>query len=143
LVIHFPIGLLVAAVAIDVVDALFKRPAWLGAAATSLYVVGAATTILAYFTGVQAGSTVFVPGMAHPLIDDHGRWAVVTVWFFAAVAVLRVAVWRVGVPRRRLYRALLLITGLTGILLLQQTAERGARLVYEHGVGVIAAPQSP
>jgi uncharacterized membrane protein len=143
LVIHFPIGLLVAAVAVDVVDAVFKRPAWLGAAATSLYVVGAATTILAYFTGVQAGSTVFVPGMAHPLVDDHGRWAVVTVWFFAAVAVLRVAVWKVGFPRRRLHRVLLLITGLTGILLLQQTAERGARLVYEHGVGVIAAPQSP
>jgi uncharacterized membrane protein len=125
------------------VDAIFKRPAWLGAAATSLYVVGAATTILAYFTGVQAGSTVFVPGMAHPLVDDHGRWAVVTVWFFGAVAVLRLAVWRVGAPRRRLHRVLLLITGLTGILLLQQTAERGARLVYEHGVGVIGAPQSP
>jgi uncharacterized membrane protein len=29
-----------------------------------------------------------------------------------------------------------------GVLILQQTAERGARLVYEHGVGVIAAPGS-
>ncbi|MGH9146254.1 MAG: DUF2231 domain-containing protein [Vicinamibacterales bacterium] len=143
LVIHFPIGLWVTAVAIDLVDALFERPAWLGAAATSLYVAGAAAAIVAYLTGVQAGSTVFVPGMAYPLIDDHNRWAVVTVWFFAAVAVLRLAVWRLGIPRRRLHRVLLLVTGLTGILLLQQTAERGARLVYEHGVGVIAAPQSP
>lgn len=29
--------------------------------------------------------------------------------------------------------------GIVGIVLLQQAAERGARLVYEHGVGVIAA----
>ena len=71
LVIHFPIVLLITAATIDLVDTVFERPAWLGAAATSLYVAGAASTVAAYLTGVQAGSTVFIPGMAHPVVDDH------------------------------------------------------------------------
>jgi hypothetical protein len=35
---------------------------------------------------------------------------------------------------------ILLSLGVAGALLAQQMAERGARLVYEYGVGVIAAP---
>lgn len=123
--------------AIDVVDAVFGRPAWLGAAATSLTTVGAAATIVAYFTGVQAGSTVFIPGMAHPLVADHRSWALVTVWYFAVAAVVRLAARRAGFPRARSHHVLPLAAGLIGLVLLQQTAERGARLVYEHGVGVI------
>ena len=33
LVIHFPLVLLITAAAIDLMDTLFERPAWLGAAA--------------------------------------------------------------------------------------------------------------
>jgi uncharacterized membrane protein len=86
---------------------------------------------------------VFIPGMAHPVVDDHRNWALVTTWYVVAAAVMRLAARRVGFPRARSRRVLLLTTGLIGVLFLQQTAERGARLVYEHGVGVIAAPGSP
>jgi len=142
LVIHFPIVLLITAVTVDLVDALFVRPAWLGTAAAGLYVAGATAAVAAYITGVQAGSTVFIPGMAHPLVDNHNNWALVTVWYFAVAAVIRLAAWHAGFPRARSHRLVLLAVGLIGVLLLQQTAERGARLVYEHGVGVIAAPAS-
>jgi len=142
LVIHFPIVLLITAAAVDVVDALFERPAWLNAAATSLYVAGAAASVTAYLTGVQAASTVFVPGMAHPVVADHRHWALVTASYFAATTVIRLALWHAGFPRVRSHRVWLATAGLIGVLLLQQTAERGARLVYEHGVGVIAAPGS-
>lgn len=142
LVIHFPIVLLITAAAIDLVDVVFERPAWLGTAAASLYVVGAAATVAAYVTGTQAGSTVFIPGMAHPAVEDHRSWALVTAWYFAVSVVIRVAARRAGFPRTRPHRLLLLTIGLIGVLFLQQTAERGARLVYEHGVGVIAAPGS-
>jgi uncharacterized membrane protein len=77
LVIHFPIVLLIAAAAVDLVDALFERPAWLSAAATSLYTAGAAAAVAAYLTE-QAGATALVPGMAHPVINDHRSWALVT-----------------------------------------------------------------
>ena len=52
---------------------------WLGTA-TFLYAAGAVATIAAYVTGVQAGSTVFVPGMAHPVVEDHRSWALYTAW---------------------------------------------------------------
>lgn len=140
LVVHFPIVLLITAAAIDLVDVLFERPAWLGAAATSLYVAGAASAVAAYLTGVQAGATVLTPGMTHPFVGDHRSWALVTASYFAVAAIVRLVARRAGFPRARSYRLLLLVVGLIGVVLLQQTAERGARLVYEHGVGVIAAP---
>ena len=40
--------------------------------------------------------------------------------------------------RNRPRRVLLLAIGLVALVLIQQTAERGARLVYEFGTGVIA-----
>lgn len=142
LVIHFPIVLLIAAAMVDLVDALFERPAWLGTAATNLYVAGAGAAIAAYLTGQQAAATVFLPGMAHPIVDDHRAWALLTAWYFGIVAVARLSARLAGFPRARSHRVLLLTAGLIGVLFLQQTAERGARLVFEHGVGVIAAPGS-
>ena len=142
LIVHFPIVLLITAVTIDLIDALFERPTWLGTASTSLYTVGTGEALAAYYTGVQAASTVFVPGMAHPIVADHRSWATFTAWYFGVAVVIRLAARRADIPRARSHRVLLLVGGLVGILLLQQTAERGARLVYEQGVGVIAAPQA-
>jgi uncharacterized membrane protein len=142
LIIHFPIALLIAAAMVDLVDALFERPAWLGSGAASLYVAGAAAAVVAYVTGRQAAATVFVPGMAHPIVEDHRAWALLTVWYVGIVAAARLSALLAGFPRARAHRVLLLTAALIGVLFLQQTAERGARLVYEHGVGVIAAPGS-
>ena len=52
--IHFAIVLTITAAAIELVDVVFARPAWLDTA-TFLYAAGAAATIAAYVTGVQAG----------------------------------------------------------------------------------------
>jgi uncharacterized membrane protein len=142
LVIHFPIVLLITAVVIDLVEVLLERPAWLSAAATSLYAAGAAAAVAAYLTGIQAGSTVFLPGMAHPVVAGHRAWALFTTSYVGILAVARLATRLAGFPSARFHRVLVLTAGLVGIFFLQQTAERGARLVYEHGVGVIAAPES-
>jgi uncharacterized membrane protein len=142
LIIHFPIALLIAAAMVDLVDALFERPAWLGVGGTSLYLVGAGAAIVAVVTGRQAAATVFVPGMAHPIVEDHRAWALTTAWYVGIVAAARLTALLGGFPRARTHRVLLLTAALIGVVLLQQTAERGARLVYEHGVGVIAAPGS-
>ena len=85
---------------------------------------------------------MFVPGMAHPIVEDHRAWALLTVWYVGIVAAARLSALLAGFPRARAHRVLLLTAALIGVLFLQQTAERGARLVYEHGVGVIAAPGS-
>ena len=137
LVIHFPIVLVMTAVVVDLVDVLFERSPWLQAATTTLYVAGAVSTVVAYLTGTQAGSTVLVPGMAYPILTAHGQWALATMSCCIVVAVLRLAMLRGGGARSRPRRMLLLAIGLVTLVLIQQTAERGARLVYEFGTGVI------
>jgi uncharacterized membrane protein len=140
LVIHFPIVLVIAAAVVDLVDVAFERSPWLTAATTTLYVTGAMSLIVAYVTGTQAASTVLVPGMAYPVLTAHGQWALATMAYCIVVATLRMILLRGERGRNRRRRVALLGLGLFSVVLIQQTAERGARLVYEYGTGIIGAP---
>ena len=140
LVIHFPIVLVLTAAVVDVVDVAFERSQWLKAATTTLYVTGALSLVVAFLTGLQAASTVLVPGMAYPVITAHRQWALVTMTYCIVVATLRLLVLRGTNGRSRRRRIALLGIGLVAVVLVQQTAERGARLVYEYGTGIVGAP---
>ena len=118
----------------------FARPAWLTAAATSLYVLGVVGAVAAVVTGQQAAATVLTPGLAHPIVEQHRIWALATRGYFGALVSVRIAIRLAGVTLTRRHRALLLVAALAGVVALQQTAERGARLVYQYGVGVIGSP---
>jgi uncharacterized membrane protein len=137
LVVHFPIVLVLTAAVVDLVDVVFERSPWLRTATTTLYVTGALSLIVAFFTGREAGATVLVPGMAYPVLTAHRQWALVTTGYCIIVAALRLVLLRGEAGRSRRRRVLLLGIGLVSIVLIQQTAERGARLVYEFGTGVI------
>jgi uncharacterized membrane protein len=137
LVIHFPIVLVMTAAVVDLVDVAFERSAWLKAATTTLYVAGALSLIVAYVTGLQAAGTVLIPGMAYPVITEHRQWALVTMAYCIGIATLRLLVLRGDGGRSRRRRIAMLATGLVSVVLIQQTAERGARLVYEYGIGII------
>ena len=137
LVIHFPIALVLTAAVVDMVDVAFERSPWLKAATTTLYVTGALSLIVAYVTGLQASETVLVPGMAYPVITEHRQWALVTMTYCIAIAALRLLVLRGDGGRSRRRRIALLGIGLVAVVLIQQTAERGARLVYEYGTGIV------
>ena len=140
LVIHFPIVLVMAAAVVDLVDVAFERSAWLKAATTTLYVTGALSLIVAFLTGLQAQGTVLIPGMAYPVLGEHRQFAFITMTYCIVVAALRLIVLRGENGRSRRRRVALLAIGLVSVVLIQQTAERGARLVYEYGTGVIGAP---
>ena len=140
LVIHFPIVLVLTAAVVDVVDVAFERSQWLKAATTTLYVTGALSLVVAFLTGIQAASSVLVPGMAYPVITAHRQWALVTMTYCIVVAALRLLVLRGTNGRSRRRRIALLGIGLVAVVLVQQTAERGARLVYEYGTGIVGAP---
>jgi uncharacterized membrane protein len=139
MLVHFPIVLVLLAAGADVVQLLRPR---LGAGrlAPTLYLLGAASGVAAFLTGRTAALEVFIPGMAHGLVDDHRAWALLTTAALVAVATTRVAVQFVRRSDGLGWRMLFAVTGLVLAVLVQQTAERGARLVYEQGVGVIPGP---
>ncbi len=138
LVIHFPIALIIVAAFADLVDVLCGRPKWLASAATTLFAFGAAGAIVACLSGQQALETVLMPGMAHPIVEAHRTWAFATTFYFCVLTVIRVGT-AFRTPLARRYRVVLLLASLVGVAGLQQTAERGGRLVYEQGVGVIGS----
>ena len=136
LLVHFPIALLCAAAAVDVVGWVFRRNRLLRQAATLLYVLGTGGAIAAYVTGRAASQTIWLPGMAQAVLRQHWDWALRTVWFFGIVTLVRLAILR---PSRRDPRpsivAAFALVGLVGIGLLIETGDRGGRLVFQYGVG--------
>ena len=140
MIVHFPIVLVMLAALADLIHLVRPRMRGPDAAATSLYLLGALSAASAYESGRMAAGTVFTPGMAHGLVDEHGSWALATTISFVVVATLRPVGRLVGLADTRARRLLFLALGLAVLVLVQQTAERGARLVYEQGVGVVTGP---
>jgi uncharacterized membrane protein len=137
LVIHFPIAWLIAAFIVDVVSLVLRRAAWAQTTASCLYAAGALSALAAYLSGRQAAAGVFIPGMAQPIVRDHWNWALATTIYFMLVAVARIALTLNRRPLAFWQRAGAAAIGLVGMWLLFHTGEQGARLVYEHGVGVL------
>ena len=135
--VHFPLALLSAAAALDVVAWALRRNVFLRHGATLLYVLGTAGAVAAYVTGRAAARTIWLPGMAQAVLGEHWGWALRTVWFFAIITLTRAVLLR---PSRRspghALVAAFALAGLVGIGLLLETGDRGGRLVYQHGVGI-------
>ena len=136
LLVHFPIAWWIAAVIGDLVALAFPRAKWADTAATFLYPAGAAAAVVTYLTGRRAAASVLVPGMAYPLVQQHWNWALATTISFAAIAVVRMWVKRQQPNPRGSLRVALVVVACAALLSLVQTGERGARLVFERGVGV-------
>ena len=140
LLVHFPIGLIVTAALIDLAALGADPRSTLRRAATGLYLAGAATLIAAYFTGRSDAALVRIPGPAHAVVDEHWTWALRTTVYMGLLGAGRLGLELAGLLTGRGRWLPVVAAGLVGVLLLFQTAERGGRLVYEHGVGV-AAPR--
>ncbi len=137
LVVHFPIALLLAAVATDLLSVVMARRPALREAATWLYCAGAGTAVAAYLTGGNAADSMLLPAAVTPLVDDHDNWAFRTTVLFALLAAARVALPRFLTLKAPVWWGAFAL-GLLGAGMLYETAERGGRLVFEHGLGVQA-----
>ena len=137
MIVHFPIVLVILAVAADLIHFMRPRTRGLEAIAPLLYLLGALSAVSAYVSGRLAATAVFTPGMAHGLVGDHEGWALATMSCFVLVAALRLGIRFTRCANTSGTRMLFLALGLAVLVMVQQTAERGARLVYEQGVGVI------
>ena len=139
LIVHFPIALLFAAALVDVVSLGIRRqyPA-VRHAAVGLYVLGAVAAVVTFFTGRSASDGVDLPVSAVSAVNAHSDWALWVVWVFGLYALVRlgVAFWKRGGDL--VVHLPLALVGVAALFLVQQTAERGAKLVYLYGVGVQA-----
>lgn len=133
--VHFPIGLLVTAVALDVIS-LIPRTEAIRRAVPVLYVAGALSAIATYFTGQAAADGLAIPADAEPILTEHADFALWTVIFFGVFAAVRAGVeWLV--PSAKLpFRSALVAVAIGGLVLIWETAERGSAMVYVHAVAV-------
>lgn len=143
--VHFPIALLFTSVLLDLLAYSLPGRArmLLRDVGSVLGVIGAIAALATYLTGRAAAQTVLTPGMAHALVNAHWEWAFWTLWYFAGLAVVRVVMLLTGRASSPRGTAALAITGLIGLGLLFETADRGAELVYGQGVGVGVIPNTP
>ena len=138
LIVHLPIGLLVTGMVADLVAIWRRDPAPVVTASTWLYFAGLVTLVAAYLTGRSAAPVVHTPGLAQALVPRHWDWAFWCVWYFGLLTAGRVALLFRAPRPGRVIAVSLGAAGLAGLVLLTNTAELGARLVYQHGVGVAA-----
>ena len=137
IIVHFPIALLAAGLVVDLVSLFMRQRAGVRDAATWLYCAGTATAILAYFTGRNGADAMLLPAQVTPLVSEHADWAFRTTWFFAFFASARLAVSYI-LPPKPLILTSAFVVAVAGIGMLLETAEHGALLVYQHGLGVAA-----
>ena len=73
----------------------------------------------------------------------HWQWALWCVWYFGLLTAGRAGLQLTTDAARRVVTIGLALAGLAGLALLTNTAELGAQLVYQHGVGVAAPFATP
>ena len=137
LIVHFPIGLLLMAAVVDGAALILRCNRSLRMVATVAYVGGTLTLIAAYFSGRSAAEIIWLPGMAHAAIRDHWDMGLRALWFFVILTAIRLVLLAWFRSPRPIVVGALVIAGAVGVILIGQTAERGGRLVYELGVGVL------
>ena len=138
LLVHFPIALLCTAVMLDAVALLARKQPGLRVAAVIVYALGAVGALASFLTGRSAADALLLSGVANTTLTDHADWATLTVWFFGLYALVRLGtLWGDRAAKPALWVPLWLV-GVGGLFLVYETAEHGAQMVYEHGVGVQA-----
>jgi len=144
-VVHFPIALAFAALAVEVASLIARRQAWLERSAALLSALAAAGAGAAYLAGRQAADTIgVIPAAAEAVLADHADLGLWTLVGLAIAAVIRVvssvrdrqlAVSRLGALRAAGLVALLIAVGL-----ITRTADLGGALVYRYAVAAQTAP---
>ncbi len=137
-VIHFPIAFLLGYVLFEILGIILKKE-FLSKIAHLLLFLGVLGLIAAVLTGNQAKD------IAHKLskeglsisinaINEHEDYANITLWFFAALLVLRT----MAVIKKKFSGAVkysFIIFSIVGAFLVYETGEHGGSLVYKHGIG--------
>jgi len=145
MLVHFPIVLLLAAVAVDFV--ILQRGGDLSASRTlpyislAIFVLGALAAIAAASFGDVAMDEAFSKGFAKPPLEEHEDLGYATMWIFIGLALTRLLAWRTRFSLAGWRGWAMCAIGAVGVAVLLATAYHGGNLVYEIGVNV--APVHP
>ncbi len=137
-VIHFPIAFLLGYALFEILGIVLKKE-FLSKTAHLFLFLGVLGLIAAVLTGNQAKD------IAHKLstdgvsisfkaINEHEDYANITLWFFAALLILRT----MAVIKKKFVSAIkysFIILSIIGAFLIYETGEHGGALVYKHGIG--------
>ncbi|NQV50973.1 MAG: hypothetical protein HQ507_10770 [Candidatus Marinimicrobia bacterium] len=137
LLIHFPIVLLLIAPAFELGLILLKKRDGLVQMVNLLHLAAAVSVGLVYISGRIAADSVNIPTQAYTTISNHANLA-----FYTLIIALANGSFRGWLLIRKSENFtgtwFGLIPGLLALAMLIPTAEKGAKMVFLHGVGVSA-----
>jgi len=140
MLVHFPIVLLLLAVALDVVivgrggDLAARR--CVSGTALAMLVLGAVAAAVAAMFGDMALDVARAHGFPAPPLERHADLGITTMVFFSVLALARLFAWWRRIPLAGGRGWGLVVLGLVGVGILITTAWFGGELVYHIGVNV-------
>ncbi len=140
LIVHFPIALFSAGFLVSMVGYIFRKDI-LKNAGLVMVILGAAGALAAALSGEEAEEAVekFLSGEGEQALESHETFGGITAYILSAAALLNLLGAVFLKNRRRAAGALLaayVAAGILGVIMVNVTAYKGGRLVYEYGAGV-------
>jgi uncharacterized membrane protein len=137
-IVHFAIALLFLYPFLEFIGVIFKRE-FFSKAAHLILAFGVLAALGAVLTGNQAHEVAMAweeKGAIMPFkaINEHSSWANITLWYFAALLVLRTFF----VIKKKFigyFQYIFVVLAFVGVYLVFETGDHGGKLVYKHGVG--------
>jgi uncharacterized membrane protein len=135
LLVHFPIALLILAFTMNLATFFLPKDWWDEVKNTFLYVLGAVSAIIVFYSGQAAADSIFLPTQAQTVLSSHADMATWTVWFFGIYAMLRVSLHWFKLMNKQAFKIIACAAAIPGVFLLFETAEYGGEMVYGYGAG--------
>lgn len=135
LLVHFPIAIILLAVLMDLLSFFLPDKWWNDLKSSILYGIGTISAVSAYYSGIWAADSIFLPSQAQNVLNSHSGLALWVVWFFVGYVVLRMGLHWYKMMDRKSIKIVTFIIALPGVFLLYATGEYGAELVFGYGTG--------
>lgn len=135
MLIHFPIALIITTFVIDILGIALKNKSLIkaGTVTTAGAFLGA---IIAVISGVAVEDSVWMPGVAHEILETHELFGFIALSLIAIIAIIRFAM------RDKLeggLKWLMVILGAISTAVIIYGAHQGGVMVFTHGAAVEAA----